>query len=64
MLNVHHVTGVEQRSPGQESNPGPSANRSDVQTSELRETGGELGHISGSYMTCVLHTANISNVTS
>ena len=31
-------------------------------TTELRETGGELGRILGSCMTCVLCTARISNV--
>ena len=29
---------------------------------ELRRTHGEWGHILGSYLTCVLHTARISNV--
>ena len=32
------------------------------QTRELRRTHGERGHILGSYLTRVLHTARISNV--
>ena len=39
-----------------------TAHRSDTLTTELQETGDDLGYILGSYMTCVLHTAKINNV--
>ena len=42
----------------------PSKHRSDARTAELRQTSGELGHILGSRMTCVLRTTRIGNVES
>ena len=43
---------------------GPLRYRLGALTTELRETLGELGHLLGSYVTRVLHTARISNVES
>ena len=40
----------------------PSTPQSDALTTELRRTHGELGHIQGSHVICVLSTARISNV--
>ena len=39
-----------------------SVHGSDALTTELRRTRGELGHIQGSCMTCVLRTARISEM--
>ena len=57
-----HVTSMEQRknlSPRQELNLWPSIHWLDALTTELRRTCGELGHIQGSHMTCILRTAMI-----
>ena len=60
-----HVTSVGQRknlSPQQDSNLWPPKHWTGALSTELRRTHGERGHIRGSYLTCVLHTARISNV--
>ena len=46
-------------SPQRQSNPGPFVNRSDALTTELRETGGQLGYSPGYIITRVLHTRSL-----
>ena len=62
--NRQHVTSVGQRknlSPWQDSNLWPPKHRRALYPLELRRTHGERSHILGSYLTCVLHTARISD---
>ena len=49
-------------SPRQDLNLRPSVHQSDALTTDLWRTRGELGHIQGTSMTRVLHTARKSNV--
>ena len=44
----------------QDSNLSSPKHRAGALSTELRRTHGERGHILGSYLTCVLHTARIS----
>ena len=63
--NNQHITSVgERKNPSlrQDSNPWPPKHRAGALPSELRRTHGQRGHILGSYLTRVLHTARISNV--
>ena len=63
--NNQHITSVgERKNPSlrQDSNLWPPKHRAGALPSELRRTHGQRGHILGSYLTRVLHTARISNV--
>ena len=63
--NNQHITSVgERKNPSlrQDSNLWPPKHRAGALPSELRRTHGQRGHILGSYLTRVLHTARISSI--
>ena len=60
-----HVTSVGQRkklSPWQDSNIWPPTTWRALYPLELWRTHGERGHILGSYLTCIMHTARIMSM--
>ena len=61
-LNNQHVTSVGQRKSEfrQDSNLWPPKHQEGALSTKLRKTHGQRGHILGSYLTRVLHTARIS----